>query len=250
MSRYNTIRSHGGELPLPYKQEAGGSSPSAPTTPQQLTVTDIEGDPLPTTGSGSVPVTLLCPEPAIYQAVSVPLSRGLHALVSLQDADRVLAHRWTCSLAGHLRYAVREYRGKRIYLHRFITGAMAGHSVDHIDGDGLNCQRHNLRMASRKNNNRNRRKTDRPCSTEFKGVDRRKNGSYRAQISTDGKRKFLGYFADPQDAARAYDAAALQHFGEFACLNFPESGTHGSIQHPAASPVPVAPHSASWEVRG
>ncbi len=93
--------------------------------------------------------------------------------------------------------------------------------ADHIDGDGLNNRRSNLRPASEAQNAAHARKGKNNTSG-FKGVDQ--NGgrsSWRARILVNGKSLYLGRFSTKEEAARAYDAAALVHFGEFAILNFP-----------------------------
>lgn len=154
-----------------------------------------------------------------HTAVSVPLSRGLHALVSLEDADRVLAHKWSAVWNGWSYYARRYDRGRNVYLHRFILEAPAGMQVDHKDGDGLNCQRANLRLASSTQNGQNR---SRRKASAFKGVTSRGKLGYQARITVNGESVSVGYFATAGDAALAYDRAAREHFGEFARLNFPE----------------------------
>jgi hypothetical protein len=103
--------------------------------------------------------------------------------------------------------------------------------IDHADGDGLNNQRSNLRPASHALNNANRRAATthggRPKSSRFKGVAWFKpapgKGRPRwvAKIRIDGRAVSLGYFHDEEAAARAYDAAAVAAWGEYACPNFP-----------------------------
>jgi hypothetical protein len=92
--------------------------------------------------------------------------------------------------------------------------------VDHEDHNGLNCQRHNLRVCVRGENNGNTRKT---CGTsQYKGVSRdASRGLWRACITIRNRSKFLGRFHDERDAALAYDVAARAAFGEFALCNFP-----------------------------
>jgi hypothetical protein len=107
--------------------------------------------------------------------------------------------------------------------HIFMHCLVAGHDrPDHVDGDGLNNRRSNLRPASASQNNMNRRK--RPVATSrYLGVSwhpaRRK---WAARIGIDGKVRTLGYFASEEEAAHAYDAAARNLFGAYARPNFPE----------------------------
>ena len=100
--------------------------------------------------------------------------------------------------------------------------------TDHIDGDGLNNRRVNLRPASTRNNQRNMHFSKNQKLGGFKGVAwRTRDRGWRAQIRIPdetgvSKQLWLGMFNDPVDAARAYDAAAREHFVEFAALNFPD----------------------------
>lgn len=156
--------------------------------------------------------------------VEIPLTQGMAALVDDEDAERVLAQgKWYAHRNRHAFYALRMSRrpdGSRqtIGLHTFLTGWPL---VDHINGDGLDNRRANLRPATDTENRRNaRRRTDN--TSGFRGVHWHKaRGTWRARISVDGQRVCLGYHPTADAAARAYDAAALVHHGEFAHLNFP-----------------------------
>jgi hypothetical protein len=156
--------------------------------------------------------------------VEVPLSRGMVALVDDEDAPAVIAAgKWSASRSPSNRtwYAVRAVRrsdGGRttVRLHNWLTGLPY---VDHIDRDGLNNTRANLREVTRSGNatNSDRRSDSR---TGYKGVSvagRR----YRALLTVDGTRHHLGYYDDPAEAARAYDRVAVAMHGAFAGLNFP-----------------------------
>ena len=173
--------------------------------------------------------------------VRVPLPRGRFAIVDDADAPRVLEKRWhtktISSRPGYI-YAQHTYRltpgrqGKKtsIQLHRFIVDAQPGQIVDHIDGDPLNNVRSNLRITDARGNSTNVTRSKNQRTGGFKGVSWNKGaGKYEANIAAgevkaNGKRRklYLGLFTDPRSAARAYDAAALKFFGEFAALNFPE----------------------------
>ena len=149
----------------------------------------------------------------------IELTRGYVATVD--DAD----YEWLTSLGS---WSARETVDGRVYAQRAVGRTteqmhrvIAGHAlVDHINGDGLDNRRSNLRPATVTQNNRNarRRKDNR---SGFKGVTRQASGLWRARITVDGLQIRLGTFDAPEDAARAYDAAAIHHFGEFARLNFP-----------------------------
>ena len=154
------------------------------------------------------------------------LSRGLVALVDDAGYERVMAAGpWYPTPPRNGRtYAqrgVRKLNGKRTTqkLHMFLTGWP---QTDHRNGNGLDNQRRNLRPATRAQNNANaRRRTDN--TSGFKGVSWNKRYSrWYARIHTDGRYRFLGSFTDPEAAARVYDAAAAELFGEFARPNFPK----------------------------
>lgn len=141
----------------------------------------------------------------------------------IDDADAHLAsERWTALIRKHTVYAGRcERRNGRAYtvmLHRRVTGCEQGTEPDHIDGDGLNNRRSNLRVGGRGPNMANT--GSRGGSSEYKGVfwakDRHK---WRAQIEVNGKRIHIGSFTWEVDAALAYNFAAHDAWGEFARLN-------------------------------
>lgn len=105
-------------------------------------------------------------------------------------------------------------------MHRLILGASKGDpDVDHVDGDGMNNRRSNLRVASRSQNMGNQRTRCGAKTSRFKGVSLLPNGRWHAQIKVNGKTKFLGAYAEETDAATAYDRAARAAFGEFARTN-------------------------------
>lgn len=172
--------------------------------------------------------------------VWVDVGHGLEAVVDFADWGGGLAnYRWYASKMYSVRNGVqsptkhwrviagvRDGRGKQrtVYLHREVAGDVAGKVLDHIDGDTLNNRRGNLRHVVGFQNNANKAKRRDACSSRFKGVCRRKDGRWVAYIQKGGVRRSLGAFGDEGDAARAYDAAAVELFGEYACLNFPVGG--------------------------
>jgi hypothetical protein len=124
--------------------------------------------------------------------------------------------------------------GKTDRLHRLILNAPTGREVDHINGNGLDNRRANLRLCLPRQNRWNMRKSiDRKCTSKFKGVYIMKGtGQITANISAQGERFFLGVFQSEEDAARAYDTAARRLHGRFARLNFPGPGEQAALVDP------------------
>ena len=121
-------------------------------------------------------------------------------------------------------YAVRSIRQHNTRtierLHRVIAGAVGDEKTDHIDGDGLNNLRSNLRICTTKENNRNRKPNRAGNSSGFKGVTFYKsNALYVARIKVDGRKLYLGCFKSAVKASTVYDEAAIKYFGHFARLN-------------------------------
>jgi hypothetical protein len=144
----------------------------------------------------------------------------LPCFIDTADYDRVKPHRWHVQTSGHTFYAQASVTG--ILFHRIICSS--DEQVDHKDGNGLNNRRKNLRPATHTENVRNIGKPKHGTTSRYKGVswDRDKNQMWRAQIRVNRKTIYLGRHTNEIDAARAYDAAALEHHGEFAQLNFQE----------------------------
>lgn len=155
----------------------------------------------------------------------IPLSNGLFALVDDDDFERLSSYKWH-AVRSATKHRVSYYaaRGGRdgepgtVYMHRQVMRAEVGQAYDHRDRDGLNNQKSNLRPCTPPQNLANSR---RPNKSGYKGVywDAQKQ-KFLAQIQIDGRAKHLGWHRAVEDAARAYDRAALQAYGEFAALNF------------------------------
>jgi hypothetical protein len=152
----------------------------------------------------------------------VPLAAGVHALVDANDLPLVEPFGW--SLDPTRRYAVAYLdaldRARCVRMHRLIMQARPDQVVDHINGNGLDNRRANLRLCTQAENTRNRRKG--AGTSRYKGVSLAKGRTkpWRAQIRHGEKVRCLGYFGDEAEAARAYDAAARATFGAFARMNF------------------------------
>lgn len=155
-----------------------------------------------------------------------------HRLAQVDEEDFAFVQQWSwrAQRAGHGEwYAVcRERPG--VLMHRDILGSdvSSGLFVDHVNGDGLDNRRSNLRPCTNAQNMMNQRKRA-GCSSMFKGVclDTGK-GLWVASIHMDGIKRNLGFFQSEHDAARAYDQAAEKLFGEFALTN----ADQGLYRHP------------------
>ena len=154
-------------------------------------------------------------------AKRIPLSNDGYTLVDEQDYDELSSVNWWCTYDDHRRYAVRFKKGKLIRMHRQIMNPPNDMVVDHINGDGLDNRRCNLRVCTNDQNVLNKHKRIGGAS-EYMGVHRAQN-YWRASIGYKGKRYGLGRYENEEDAAKAYDAAARYYHGEFATTNF--SGT-------------------------
>ena len=149
------------------------------------------------------------------ELIFVPLTRGYEAVVNIADFEIVDGFNWFSIVTPHSVYAARRDGYKTIYLHRAISMAHKGIDVDHIDCDGLNNRRENIRVANRSQNNQNRRKSTNNKSG-YKGVSFCKRSSkWRASIKIDGKYKSLGYFNEANKAHEAYCAASKEMHGDF-----------------------------------
>jgi hypothetical protein len=162
----------------------------------------------------------------------ISLSKGKFALIDDEDFERVSQFKWTLQTGRTTYYAARNdtSSGKRkyIYLHRFILDLTDRKlMVDHINGNGLDNRRENLRVCTNGQNQRNKSKASHSTQL-YKGVRRRRTlqNRYEARIRVDGQDIYLGRYDTPEEAAIAYDNSAIKYFGEFAKLNF-ERGQDG-----------------------
>jgi hypothetical protein len=161
------------------------------------------------------------------ETIQVPLTKGYVAIIDAADAHLLGGFKWTAMVhaGGRRVYAYRREWPSRqmVLLHRVITGAAHGFDVDHINHDALDNRRVNLRVCTRSENLANRRVA--AGSGGFRGITKTRQGRWRAQVSSVTQ----GVFSTPEEAARAYDAAALAKFGEFATLNFPHGHTSAAL---------------------
>lgn len=159
--------------------------------------------------------------------IRIPLGYETFALIDAADAALVVQWRWRrLVLPGGLIYAngQRQIDGVRedVYLHVLLMQPPPGLTVDHANGNALDCRRENMRLATRQEQARNRRHK-RGAKTPYKGVFQVPGSSrWYARITVNGRTISLGGHDTPEDAARTYDSAARMHFGEFARVNFPD----------------------------
>ena len=149
----------------------------------------------------------------------VPLTRGYVSIIDSEDVPLIDGYNWCAQIGRNTVYAVRCVRNgvvvKKVIMHKEIMEPVEGFEVDHIDKNGLNNRRENLRKATAAQNQHNQRKA-RHNTSGFKGVsfcaDRQ---LWQSQIQTDGKRKFLGRFSSAEMAFDAYCRASALLHGEF-----------------------------------
>lgn len=109
---------------------------------------------------------------------------------------------------------------KIILLHRLITNCPKDKDIDHINGNGLDNRKCNLRICTHSENHQNRNKISTKSTSKYKGVYWYKSTSkWRALIQINGKQKSLGYFEREIEAAKAYNFAALRYFKDYARIN-------------------------------
>jgi hypothetical protein len=155
----------------------------------------------------------------------ITLTHGKTALVDDADFEHLSQFKWHAAKEGNIWYAVRTASRREgrssVRMHRLIIGAKPGTRVDHMDCNGLNNQRHNLRLCTHQQNLCNRPATNANTSG-FKGVSWYKRyQKWEANIAVNGKKRRIGYFDSLVKAACAYDDAARELHGEFARVNFP-----------------------------
>lgn len=154
----------------------------------------------------------------------IPLSLGgknkgkFFAVVDDEDYKKLSNLRWTYSSAGP-GYAEHGFKGKLVRMHRVIMNAQKGFMVDHINMNGLDNRKKNLRLCTKAENMRNRNMT-KVNTSGYKGVVWDKiNQKWVAQMKLNGKHLNFGRFLLKKDAAKAYNEGAKKYHGKFAKLN-------------------------------
>jgi len=145
---------------------------------------------------------------------------GLFTEVDDELYPSLIRHKWYLNRRDGRYYVERRNRnGEKRLMHREIMDATLDQEIDHIDGNGLNNQRSNLRIATRSQIVAKARPT-RNKASKYKGVAFvNQTKKWRVMIQKEGMRYYLGAFEDEEDAARAYNNKARELFGSFARLN-------------------------------
>lgn len=152
----------------------------------------------------------------------LPVGKNIFTKVDEEDFKILSLWKWRLTQKGYVGRCqnVRGLGRQWLSLANYLMSCPVGKIVDHINHDILDNRRENLRICYSKENSRNR-KLNKNSSTGFKGVVFRKDlGVFRARVSINGKRVTLGHFNSAEEAAKAYDKAAIEIHGKFACLNF------------------------------
>ena len=151
----------------------------------------------------------------------VTLTRGHVATIDAADVETVLPFSWYAHVREHLVYAIAQTKntaGKQqaLYMHTLILQPPRGRITDHIDGNGLNNRRDNLRAATHGENKYNSR-VYKNSQSGTKGVMPTKQGTWTAQIRHERRKHYLGTFKTQEEAKRAYEEAAASLHGDYAC---------------------------------
>jgi hypothetical protein len=163
----------------------------------------------------------------------IPLTQGLFTLVDKDQYEYLNQFKWYAKWCNNTFYVCRNTPKNNsknrttLSMHRQVMGFPKGLEIDHIDNNGLNNIKTNLREATRKENSHNSisRKNH---TTDFKGVCwKQTNKKYQAQsVDLNGKKKYLGLYDNPVIAALAVDDYNLKIFGKFAKLNIDKNGEY------------------------
>ena len=150
----------------------------------------------------------------------IPLTQGKLAIVDAEDYDWLIQYNWCACKCRNTFYATRMGGGRTIRMHREIMHAPKGVMCDHINHNGFDNRKSNLRLCTNAQNSYNQQARS-SCTSKYKGVHWNKpNNKWVARIAFKQKRMHIGCFDNEIKAAMAYDKKAKELFGEFAYPNF------------------------------
>ena len=150
----------------------------------------------------------------------IPLTQNKYALVDDEDFEEMSKYNWRFAQGYAIRHVRKDKEKRRTTtrMHRMILDVKKGRDIDHVDGNGLNNQKINLRIATESQNMMNR-KLNKNNKSGYKGVHWHIMGKWLAQIRCFGKGTYLGVFDNKLEAAKVYNEKAKELFGKFARLN-------------------------------
>jgi hypothetical protein len=161
----------------------------------------------------------------------IKLKDNYFVMVDDEDYERISQIKWSLhdkTNKSLMIYARSTKKYGSIYMHRFIMNANKDQKIDHINGNGLDNRKENLRFATHQENNFNKKPYENnQCG--YKGVRQVNNRSkpYIATITYNALARYIGSYYTVEEAAKAYDKKATELFGEFAYLNFPQEFENG-----------------------
>lgn len=166
-----------------------------------------------------------------YTFRRIPLTQGKFAIVDPDRYDELAGYKWFAVRSPRGSYALRMVKAnggpvkqKSVRMHRVVLKAPRGKFIDHINHNGLDNRRANLRICTTEQNTWNKRKQRGRYSSKYKGVSWSKTEKkWQVRITCKRRKISIGYFHDEKAAARAYDRRAKQLFGDYAALNFPNT---------------------------
>lgn len=162
--------------------------------------------------------------------MNIKLSHEKTGLIDIEDRD-LAGLKWHVNPCGSkespLWYVRGAINGKHVYLHRLVMERVLKRKlgrndiVDHINGNGLDDRRENLRLSSHSQNHANQKICTKKKYSKYRGVCWSKRAKkWTSSICMNYKSIHLGCFISEKDAAKAYDVAAIEMFGKYAVLNF------------------------------
>lgn len=156
----------------------------------------------------------------------IPVNKSeLFVMVDDEDFERISKFVWWSNRVRECGHIYRVYHANRTTFHFGIANTILNKyrvTVDHINRNPLDNRKENLRVCTSSENHRNNTKTKKKTTSKYKGVSFHKTkAKWIASIRVNESLLHLGYFLNEDDAAKAYDTAALKYFKEFASINFP-----------------------------